>query len=547
MTRPLLTVAEESAYLRTSTHADVVRFIEALAPRTDRMHVSSMGVSAEGREIPVLVFSADRRFTPDAAHEAARREGRPVVMIVCNIHAGEVEGKEAALMLARDMTAPGSKLAGLMAAATIVVVPIYNPDGNDRIDSAHRTLDLARMDGQVGPEGGVGTRYTGEGINLNRDYTKLEAVESRLLMACFGAWNPHVFVDSHTSDGSLHAYGLTFDTSHTVHSGPKDVILYTRDTMLPAVARTLEARTGLRTGFYGNFRDNDDPTSGWETYPGLPRYGSHYRGLTGRIDVLLEAYSYSPFADRIEVTYEILVEILGYAAAHGREIVDLCDRAAADTVARGRDPQPDDRVGVNYGVASRNENGDLHFDYPAYALREADIASWDLATLRARRLDGGTVTMWRNAFYCRFEPEIAVRRPRAYVVPAARADVVDHLRAHNVDVERAARLAGPQRVEQYVVLGRETTFSPDVGTKPRRETVLWVRSESAQVTVAADDWLVPMDQPLAHVAIYLLEPQSDDGLVRWGWFDALGAGDVYPVRRLPGSAGLAPPPRAKFE
>jgi hypothetical protein len=204
-------------------------------------------------------------------------------------------------------------------------------------------------------------------------------------------------------------------------------------------------------------------------------------------------------------------------------------------------------VGVNYGVASRNDAGELVFRYPAYALQDADIASWDLDTLRARRIEGGKVTSWRNVFYCRFVPEISVRRPRAYVVPAARTDVVDHLRAHNVEVERAAKLAGRQRVEQYVVLGKETTFSPDVGNTPRRETVLWVRRESADAAVAAEDWVVPMDQPLAHVAIYLLEPQSDDGLVRWGWFDALIAGDVYPVLRLPGRAGLAPPPRAKFE
>lgn len=544
----LRTVAEATEYRATSAHADVMRFIAALAPLTDRMHVSSMGSSAEGREIPVLVFSEDRRFTPDAAHEAARTEGRPVVMIVCNIHAGEVEGKEAALMLARDMTAPGSALARLMRGATVVMVPLYNPDGNDRIDPKHRALDMVRMDGQVGPEGGVGTRYTGEGINLNRDYTKLEAVESRLMMGCFGAWNPHVFVDSHTSDGSLHAYLLTFDTSHTLLSGPQEPIRYTRDVMLPAIGRLLEKRTGMRTWFYGNFRDNDDPESGWETYPGLPRYGSHYRGLTGRMDILLEAYSYAPFDRRVAVTYEIFVEILDYAARHGREIVDTCDRAAADTVARGRDPQPDDVVGVNYGVPSRKPDGELHYDYPAYRLMDAEIASWDLETLRARRIEGGTVTRWKNTFYCRFVPEISVRRPLGYVVPAARTDVVDHLRAHNVDVERCGtRAGGTRRVERYVVLSKESTHSPDVGTKPRRETVLFVRSEAAEVAVDPQDWLVPMDQPAAHVAIYLLEPMSDDGLVRWGWFDALAPGDAYPVLRLPGRAGLAPPPRAKYE
>ena len=548
MTTDLLTVAESTNYKATSKHADVMAFIDKLAAASAAsLSVQTMGASAEGRELPVLVLSAERLFTPEKAHRAASERGIPVVMIVCNIHAGEVEGKEAALMLARDMTV-GGKYAELMTLATLVVVPIYNPDGNDRIDPKHRKLDLVAMDGQVGPEGGVGTRYTGAGINLNRDYTKLEAVESRALMALFGAWNPHLVVDSHTSDGSIHGYALTWDTAHTLESGPSEPILYARDTMLPAIGTALEGRTGFKTWYYGNFRDNDDPTSGWETYPGLPRYGSHYRGLTGRLDILLEAYSYLPFDRRVAVTYEIFVEIARYAGEHGREIVDLCDRAAADTVARGRDPQPDDVVGVNYGVASRAANGELVYRYPAYELTTTWIAAYDIPTQRARRITGGTTFLWQNTFYCRFVPEISVRRPRGYLVPADRMDVVDHLRAHNVDVERVPPEFATSRVERYVVLSKDSTHSPDVGDAPRRETVLFVRPETVDGHVAQPgDWFVRMDQPPANVAIYLLEPQSDDGLVRWGWFDALNAGDAYPVLRVPGRAGLAPPPRAKKE
>src|SRR6185436_10766160 len=240
--------------------------------------------------------------------------------------------------------------------------------------------------------------------------------------------------------------------------------------------------------------------------------------------------------------------LLKYAGANGREIVDLVERAAGDTVARGRDPQPDDVVGVNYGVASRAANGELVYRYPAYALMDAEIEAWDLETQLARRIAGGTRKRWKNAFYCRFVPEISVHRPRGYLVPAARMDVVDHLRAHNVDVERVPPEHATTRVERYVVLSVESTHSPDVGYEPRRETVFFVRRETLDGHASAPgDWFVPMDQPLAHVAIYLLEPESDDGLVRWGWFDALAPGDVYPVLRVPGRAGLAPPPRAKVE
>ena len=528
MTSPR-TVAETTAYESTSLHADVVAFIEALAPQPT-LHVTTMGSSAEGRDMPVLVLSADGRFAPEAAHEAARAEGRPVVLIVCNIHAGEVEGKEAALMLARDVTT--GDMAHLASGATVVLIPIYNPDGNDRIDAKNRRIDPPTAHGQDGPATGVGTRYTGAGINLNRDYTKLAAVESRLLMQLVNAWQPHVIVDSHTSNGSPHAYALTYDTSHTVESGCRDTILYTRDTLLPAVGDALLARTGLRTFFYGNFRDNDEPTSGWESYPGLPRYGSHYRGLTPCLDILLEAYSYAPFRDRVHVTYEIFVEILDYAAAHGREIVDLVERTAADVVARGKAPQPDDLVGVNYGVPSRSPAGELVYDYPAYPLFDTDIAAWDLETMRSWRLEDGTVTHWPNTFYCRYLPEVSVRRPRAYRVPARETAAIEHLKLHNLELREVGPQGGTATVERFVILDRDTTASPDVGYETRTETVFFGTCERHDVQLAPGDILVPMDQPLANVAIYLLEPQSDDGLVRWGWFDHCSIRENFPVERV---------------
>ena len=198
--------------------APFVPFIEAGRRCRGQVRADD-GTFRRGPRDPVPHFP--RGSSPEKALRR-RRNAASLSMIVCNIHAGEVEGKEAALMLARDMAAFGTH-ADLMKHATIVVVPLYNPDGNDRIDVKHRALDLKAMDGQVGPEGGVGTRYTGAGINLNRDYTKLEAVESRALMALFGSWNPHLFVDSQRATAPSTA--RTRDTPHA-DVRPREPILY---------------------------------------------------------------------------------------------------------------------------------------------------------------------------------------------------------------------------------------------------------------------------------------------------------------------------------
>jgi len=154
----LPTVAEASGYTRTAYHREVVSFLDRLAARSDRVRLTSAGRSGLGQELVCAVASRDRVFTP----AAARASGLPVVLVIANIHAGEVEGKEASLMLLRDV-ALGTPLAPLLERCVLLVLPDYNPDGNDRIDPSHRALDMARLEGQVGPEGGVGTRTTGTG------------------------------------------------------------------------------------------------------------------------------------------------------------------------------------------------------------------------------------------------------------------------------------------------------------------------------------------------------------------------------------------------
>ncbi len=525
MSGPLFTVAEASGYRRTSYHREVVAYLERLAARTDRVRLASMGASGLGQDMPVAILGPAGCERP----ETARASGLPIVLVVANIHAGEVEGKEASLALARDV-ALGS-LAPLAERAVILLVPDYNPDGNDRIDAGNRALDLSRLEGQVGPEGGVGTRYTGAGWNLNRDYTKQDAVETRRLAALLAAWMPHVVVDCHTTDGSIHGYDLTYDTSRNLASCPAGPALFARDRFLPEVTAGLFARTGMRTWFYGNFRDKDDPSSGWESYPPLARYGSHYRGLLGGVDVLLEAYSYVDFRTRCDVTGAILVEIVARAAARGGEIVRLVDAARRDVVARGADPRSGDRIGIDYGAPARDAVGRLSFSHPGAHLVDVDLDGWDLASTRARAIPGKQRTAYRVPFLGRYEPTVSVERPFAYLIPKERTSAIEKVSTHRLV---AFPLAADVEVEAetYRVLGREPTASPDVGTAVRTETVFRVEARRERHRARAGDVVVPTAQPWANLAIYLLEPHSDDGLARWGHFDDVEPGADFPVRRL---------------
>ncbi|MBX3160807.1 MAG: hypothetical protein KF773_32880 [Deltaproteobacteria bacterium] len=550
---PLLTKAEETDFHETSRHSDVIAFCKALAEESKLVQLGSIGKSGEGQDMITMVISGDKCFTPERAEE----QGKVVVMVEANIHAGEVEGKEMILALARDLVRGQLGKVGkrILERVCLVVIPNFNPDGNDRISPKNRALDLANLEGQVNPPGGVGTRYTGEGWNLNRDNMKQEAPETRNLAAYHQLWWPHMFIDCHTTDGSLTTYDLTYDTSHSNPELFAELRRYNQR-FLDRVARRVRKHHGFSSYWYGNYVVEDDPTSGWHTYPALPRFGSHYRGLLGRMDVLLETYSYIDYRRRCHVIRAWLFELLRGAAKQAERIIAACDAERDRIIERGASPDPRERVGIAYGVARRDGEGALAFDYPAYALDgdEAHIAAWDVESIRARRYPGTARVDYRCPHHRTFVPVTAVSTPAGYLAPASLAD---RLRGHGIAFE----VLSERRtfvVDSYRIEKLERTFSPDVAAlvprlgeaevplsaKPpptRFETVATVAPERGAFDAPVGTLLVSTAQRAGTLAVYLLEPHSDDGFTRWQFLDGeLEVGKLYPVHRIVREAGPSP-------
>ncbi|MBC8067089.1 MAG: M14 family metallopeptidase, partial [Deltaproteobacteria bacterium] len=385
-------------------------FIAALAARGDRrLHVGSFGVSPQGRELPLLVLSEAGVRTP----AQARALGRPVVLMLDGIHPGEVEGKEASLAFVRDLL--DGKHDDLLAQLTLLVVPLFNPDGNDALDPANRRLDLAKLTGQPGPL--VGTRTQSHGINLNRDYLRQAAPEMRQLQqhVCI-PWAPDLTIDNHATNGSVHRFDMTVDVPHTVASGRAEPIEFMRQRVIPEVMRAVKAR-GFESGWYGNFvedercldaGDDADPHArvgeGWMTYPHHPRFGSSYRGLTNRLDVLLECYSYISFERRVQTASAWQIELLRWVATHPGDVLQVVAASA----------RPPEQVAVRYRLEA--------FSQPI-----------EILTRTPRTLEGEPCSV-HIPHLARFVGSTMIQRPPAYVVPPTLAE---HLRAHGLHVEAA--------------------------------------------------------------------------------------------------------------
>lgn len=499
---PPVTRAEATSYRETSLHADVMTFLSSLDSRRDpRFFLDQFGASPQGRELPLAVVSAHGVRTP----AESRARGLPVVLLLGGIHAGEVEGKEAIQMLLRDIL--DGAHADLVSQLTLVAAPLFNPDGNDAIDPKNRALNLPRLEGQIGPAK-VGTRVNAAGINLNRDYLRQAAPEMRQLQSrVVQVWEPELTIDTHATNGSVHRYSMTYDIPHTVESGRPEPIAFMRERMMPAVTEALSREHGLLAGWYGNFvedersmdaRTDADPHApvreGWMTYPHHPRFGSNYRGLTSRLDLLLECYSYLDFPDRVRTTYATVLEALHYAAAHAGDVMSV--------VAGSR--QPRDRIAVRYRLDA--------FDEPI-----------EIATRAPRTLDGAPATA-SVRYFSKFVGTTVVDRPAGYIVPA---HVAAHLALHGLSTEPAS---GAREVEVATISG----FGSEGGRKILEASevgelrVEWRRDRRALPDGAH---LVRTDQPLGAIAVYLCEPESDDGAVENGLVAAPAAGDEFPIWR----------------
>ena len=183
----LLTRPERTEFRETSRYEDVMAFLDAAAKASRDIHLTTFGRTVEGRDLPLAVAGA-----PAATPEAVRRTGKLRVYIQGNIHGGEVEGKESAQMLLRDIAR--GKRAEWLKSMVLIVAPIYNADGNERIALTSRGR-------QHGPIGGQGQRANAQGLDLNRDHMKLDSPEGRAVVKLMNDFDPHVALDLHTTNG----------------------------------------------------------------------------------------------------------------------------------------------------------------------------------------------------------------------------------------------------------------------------------------------------------------------------------------------------------
>ena len=490
----MMTIPELTNYQRTSTFAEVVAVVDALRQRSDLIHRETLLLTEDGKDVPLLVLARPPIATP----AQARASGKPVIYIQGNIHGGEVEGKEASLIVMRDILF-GDKQ-HLLDDQILVFVPIYNADGNDNMSSD------ARPSQEMSPL--MAGERQAHGYDLNRDGMAVETAETRALyLNVIQRWDPALLVDLHTTNGTWHGYSLTYAPSYHT-AGDRATSAYTADVMLPAIAQSVKEKFNLGFGWYGGFDYRDWPPTELRTYHHAPRYLTNNMGLRNRMAILAETFAHDRFYKRVHAANVFVEEILEYTNIHGREMQRVNAQADARTASRLQQQTGVIENGIQFEMVPLEEPLDLlSYKYIPYT-----TATGDTEFVRSSEI----VTIAGVLNYNRFEATKRATVPTAYVFPAELSQVAETLIKHGIDVavlEQDTRFEG----EVFGVSGFET---PSFVQNQHRNTLLQGQYRPASEQFSAGDYYVALDNRLANLIFYLLEAQSDDGLAYWNFFDS---------------------------
>ncbi len=492
----LILTPEKSNFEKTSTYGEVMNFINAIKIKSPYIQVSSIGKSTLGKEIPLVILANPMISSP----AEAKASGKIVTYIQGNIHGGEVEGKEVVMMLMRDILL-GTK-SSLLNNQIILFVPIYNTDGNDKMAKGLRPS-------QENSPLETGERENGQGLDLNRDAIKMETPETQgLIQNVITAWDPQMSVDLHTTNGTWHGYSLTWAPSY-LSAGEPATYQYNNDVILPFITKKVKEKNGLHFGPFGDFSTREGwPLKNFYTYNHHPRYVVNQFGLRNRMAILSESFAHERFYQRINSTYVFVQEILDYCNQHAKEIIQINQEAELAAIKNVTENAGKARKGVRFKmVPTANPlNGFRTYDYESFL--KADGSKQLLKT-------GRIVTYDNIAYYGAFKDTVQSTVPKGYIIPAAMKKIADHLIKQGVtvtEITKDEKLSGeifqiekynrsPRKFEGHNMASAEGKF------------------EASTITAVKGDFKVEMAQPFTNLIFYMLEPQSDDGLLNWNFFD----------------------------
>ena len=491
------TTPAETAHFRTTpSYAQTLAYLQQLQQAAPgKIKLENFGVTPEGRPMTVVIASGDGTFTPDAARAAHK----PIVLLQAGIHPGEIEGKDAGLMLLRDIAVTG-KYPHLLDHVVLVYIPVFSVDGHEHSSPYNRI-------NQNGPDS-MGFRGQSQYLNLNRDYVKADAPEMLAWLKLWQTWLPDFLIDVHTTDGADYQYDLTWYTEDP-HKLDPAIVSWQHKTIVDDAMPAYE-KHGHLASIYLEFKDGRDPRKGIENFGSGPRFSTGYAALQNRPALLVETHMLKSYAVRVYAVYDLLHVLLDDINRDPAALLAATSKADADTIARAEDAK------AQVPLTFKLDPTSTPFELKGYAFTQthSDISNdiwiqYDPTKPETYRIDN------QNGLL----PDLSITPPAAYVIPGEWTTIIDKLDAHGIAYRRIGHTMKKVDAEAYQLDQPTWATEPFEGHLMLRSFSL--RTVPVETTLSPGSIIVPLNQRAANVAIALLEPQAPDSLLRWGYLNTI--------------------------
>lgn len=504
---PWITLAEQSGFVNTPTYNETMGWFKKLDAASPLLSMVSIGKSVEGRDIYMVIASTEKNISAAALKNSAK----PLLLVQAGIHSGEIDGKDAGMMLLRDIAFGNKK--SLLDKVNFLFIPILSVDAHERSSPYNRP-------NQRGPQN-MGWRTNAQNLNLNRDYAKLDTKEIRSVIKVMNDYDPVMYMDIHVTDGADYQYDITFGGLGQQGYSPA-IENWISKTYKPFADKDLTAN-GHIPGELTNAVNDREFSQGNIITSGAPRFSDSYGNARHLASVLVENHSLKPFKQRVLGTYVLLESTLKLLATEGASLKEItkADKAARPAKVPMAWKIPQMKAKATFEAIATLQNTDTVVTPPdslnMLAIKSTILKSTVTNSDYVEWL-GKPVTI-RIADYKSTEPIDFIARPKGYWVPAACDEVIARLKLHGIKMTTLTS-AKEVTVEMYRI--SDYKFEDENHMLQPFEGHIQVngitKTETRKQLFVQGSVCISTAQPLGDLAMLLLEPLSKDSYFSWGFF-----------------------------
>ena len=487
------TYFEKSGYLETPRYAETMEYFRKLADYSDVAEMIKFGVSPQGRDLNCLVVSNDKAFKP----EDAKATGKPVILIINGIHSGEIEGKDASMILLREILVTKEK-EKMLDNVILLVIPVFSVDGHERFGKYNRI-------NQNGPEE-MGWRTTAQNLNLNRDWMKADAPEMQAMLKLFSSWLPDFIIDNHTTDGADYQYVITFGIEYFKNSYSETELML-RSKFAPFLYEKMN-QTGFLSHGYVWLKDwVKGLDSGITEGPGAPRFSTGYAAIQNRPALLVETHMLKPYKERVFSTKVAMEAVIEFCSDNKVEIIELNGKADRNSIINLLEKK--EKLPVGFKVSGKSVK--TPFKGVKYYKEKSEISGAEKIVYTEEK-ENLVLDLFNDV---QIVKEVSV--PNLYIIPSEWSLIVERMRLHGVKVDtlKEDKIFDVKRYRFSDIKFEEKPF------EGRNRVSFTINEYYEKRKIPAGSYIVSTDQRTIKVIVNLLEPEAEDSFIKWGFFNAI--------------------------